>query len=59
MLILRERFNQALERDITKILNEDHDDWDQHLDGILLSYRNAQHDSTKLTPILRNVWTTA
>ena len=49
-LILQERFNQTLERAITKIVNEDHDDWDQHLDGILFSYRTAQHDSTKHTP---------
>ncbi|KAK8384218.1 hypothetical protein O3P69_009156 [Scylla paramamosain] len=46
----QERFNQTLERAIAKFVNENHDDWDQHLDGILFSYRTEQHDSTKLTP---------
>lgn len=47
-LILHDRFNQTLERAITEIVNEEHDDWDQHSDGILFSYRTAQHDSRKV-----------
>lgn len=49
-LCLQERFNQTMERAIAKFVNENNDDWDQHLDGILFAYRTAQHDSTKLSP---------
>ncbi|KAK8394247.1 hypothetical protein O3P69_006438 [Scylla paramamosain] len=47
---LQERFNQTLERATAKFVNENHDDWEQHLDGILFSYCTTQHDNTKLTP---------
>ena len=49
-MFLQERFNQTLERAISKYANENHDDLDHHLDGILFAYRTAQHDSTKVSP---------
>ena len=44
---LDERFNQTLQRQLLKFVNEEQKDWDQYLDAILFSYRISRHDSTK------------
>jgi len=46
----QERFNQTMERAIVKIVNEQHDDWDLHLNRILFAYRTAKQNSTKTSP---------
>lgn len=47
---LVERFNQTLQRSLVKLANEDQDNWDEYLDGVLFAYRTSHHKSTKLTP---------
>lgn len=47
---LVERFNQTLQRSLVKLTNEDQDNWDEYLDGVLFAYRTSQQKSTKLTP---------
>ena len=47
---LDERTNQTLSRALVKVINAKQDDWDKHLDSVLLSYRTSVHASTKYTP---------
>ena len=47
---LDERMNQTVTNVIVKYLNPDQDDWDEHIDAILFSYRTSIHASTKFTP---------
>ena len=46
---LVERYNQTLQRPLIKLVNEHQDNWDVLIDGVLLSYRTAEHKSTGLT----------
>ena len=45
-----ERMNQTVTKAIVKYLNPEQDDWDEHIDAILFSYRTSIHASTKFTP---------
>lgn len=47
---LVERYNQTLQRSLVKLVNEQQNNWDDFLDGVLFAYRTSQHDSTKTTP---------
>ena len=47
---LDERFNQTLQRQLLKFVNEEQKDWDLFIDSILFSYRVSRQDSTKHSP---------
>jgi len=47
---LVERYNQTLQRSLVKLVNQQQNDWDDLLDGVLFAYRTAQQESTKMTP---------
>ena len=47
---LVERYNQTLQRSLIKLVNDDQDNWDMLIDGVLFAYRTAVHKSTGLTP---------
>ena len=47
---LRERDNRTLKTCLSKLVNEKCNDWDEHLQGALFSYRTAPHSSTKISP---------
>ena len=49
---LDERFNQTLQRQLLKYVNEDQNDWDLYLDAILFSYRVSRQSSTKTSPFV-------
>ena len=48
---LVERFNQTLQRSLVKLVNNNQDDWDELLDGVLFAYRTAKQKSTRVSPI--------
>lgn len=45
-----ERFNKTMEEHLSKVVEDHHQDWDQHLPLFLMAYRAAVHDTTGLTP---------
>ena len=45
-----ERFNQTLQRNLRKMVNEDQNDWDKYIDSVLFAYRTSRQDSSKYTP---------
>ena len=47
---LDERFNQTLQRQLLKFVEEEQTDWDLFIDTILFSYRVSPQDSTKVSP---------
>ena len=47
---LDERMNQTITKAIMKYLNSEIEDWDEHIDAVLFSYRTSIHASTKYTP---------
>ena len=47
---LTERFNQTLTTHLIKVINDQADDWDNHLDPILFGYRVNVQSSTKMSP---------
>ena len=47
---LDERFNQTLQRQLLKYIDDKQDDWDLYLNAILFSYRVSQQASTKYSP---------
>lgn len=47
---LDERTNQTISSTLLKYVNAPQDDWDEHLDSVLFSYRTCVHASTKYTP---------
>lgn len=47
---LTERFNQTLVTSLCKVVNEQADDWDIHLDAVAFAYRTKQQASTKMSP---------
>ena len=46
---LDERMNQTLTKAIVKYINTEQDDWDEHIESVLFSYRTSVHASTKFT----------
>ncbi|KAL5457687.1 hypothetical protein EMCRGX_G034973 [Ephydatia muelleri] len=47
---LDERKNQTVTKSLVKYNNADQDDWDEHLESVLFSYRTSVHATTKYTP---------
>ncbi|KAK3099399.1 hypothetical protein FSP39_003829 [Pinctada imbricata] len=47
---LVERFNQTLQRMLSMFVNENRNDWDDHLPYVLMAYRASVQESTKCTP---------
>lgn len=47
---LTERLNQTLSRSLSKLINDDHDDWDQMLETVLFAYRVSKQKSTGFSP---------
>ena len=47
---LTERFNQTLQTSLLKVVNDEQNDWDEHLPAILFAYRSSVQKATKLTP---------
>ena len=47
---LDERFNQTLSQALVKVINENQNDWDLHIDPILFAYRTSKNDTTKFSP---------
>ena len=46
----RERDNRTLKETLSKLVNEQGNDWDQFIPGVLLAYHTSVHGSTKCTP---------
>ena len=44
-----ERFNRTLEQMLSMFVDENHDDWDDHLPFLTMAYRACTHDSTHCT----------
>lgn len=49
-----ESFNRTLEAMLSKVVNENQRDWDNHLPKVLFAYRTSIHESTGFTPFLIN-----
>ena len=47
---LDERMNQTITKAIMKYVNSEIQDWDEHIDAVLFSYRTSIHAPTKYTP---------
>ncbi len=47
---LTEWFNQTLSRCLAKVVNEDHSNWDEKIDTVLMAYRASKQASTKHSP---------
>lgn len=47
---LVERFNQTLQRSLVKLVNDNQNDWDELLDGVLFAYRTSIQKSTQVSP---------
>ena len=47
---LTERFNQTLSRCLAKLCNEEHTDWDDKINTVLMGYRASSQASTKHSP---------
>lgn len=47
---LTERFNQTLTTHLMKVVNDNADDWDLHVDPILFGYRTNTQKATKMSP---------
>lgn len=47
---LVERFNQTLQRFLVELLNDNQNDWDELLDGVLFVYRTSIQKSTQVSP---------
>ena len=45
-----ERINRTLKDMLSKVVNDNQDDWDTRLPQVLLAYRTAEHMSTGVTP---------
>ena len=41
-----ERFNQTLQRSLVKFVNDNQNDWDEKIDGVLFAYTTSQQKST-------------
>ena len=47
---LDERMNQTLVRTLIKLTQDQQENWDLHLEGVLYSYRISRQDSSKFSP---------
>ena len=47
---LVERFNRTLQRSLVKLVNDNQNDWDELLDGVLFAYRTSIQKSTQVSP---------
>ena len=47
-----ERYNRTLENQLATFVQDHQKDWDLHLPLLLMSYRSAVHETTKLTPAM-------
>ena len=47
---LTERFNQTLQTALMKMVNEEQNDWDEHLPAVLFAYHMSQQWAIKMTP---------
>ena len=47
---LTERFNQALQTALLKVVNNTQNDWNDHLSAILFAYRIARQNATRISP---------
>ena len=47
-----ERFNRTCQQMLKCFINENRDDWDDHLPYIMLAYRSSPHESTGMSPNL-------
>lgn len=45
-----ERFNRTLEAQLSKFVDQNQRDWDEHVPLLLMAYRTAVHDTTGVTP---------
>ena len=46
----RERDNRTLKSALSKLVNDQCDDWDIHIPGVLFAYHTSKHASTNCTP---------
>jgi len=46
-----ERFNRALEAQLSKFADHNQKDWDLHIPFLLMAYRSAIHDTTGCSPV--------
>ena len=47
---LVERFNRTLQQMLASYVNENRNDWDDHLPYMCMAYRSTVHESTKFSP---------
>ena len=47
-----ERYNRTLENQLGTFVQDHQKDWDLHLPLLLMSYRSAVHETTKLAPAM-------
>ena len=47
---LVEKFNQTLQRYLVKLVNDNQNDCDELLDGVLFAYRTVKQKSTQVSP---------
>ena len=47
---LTERFHDFLNKQLSKVISTDQEDWEDYLPGILLAYRVSVHEGTKHSP---------
>ncbi|KAK3093316.1 hypothetical protein FSP39_013979 [Pinctada imbricata] len=45
-----ERFNRTLTAMLSAFVNENHTDWDEQLQYVMMAYRSSEHETTGLTP---------
>ena len=45
-----ERFNKTLVTMLSAYVNENHTDWDENLQYVMMAYRSAEHETTGVTP---------
>ena len=45
-----ERANRTIEDMLTSFVSENQNDWDEHINLLMLAYRSAQHESTGVSP---------
>ena len=45
-----ERFNKALTAMLSAFVNENHTNWDEQLQFVMMEYRKTEHETTGLTP---------
>ena len=47
-----ERFNRTLQQMLKSYVNDERDDWDDHIPYVMMAYRATTHDSTNVSPNL-------